>query len=105
MRKTRELWREHVAASLPRACVGQEIDGIDLVSLDSFTAGCVSTFLERGGKLDGRRLAVLGRCYRDLRYVIPGLEPKARRYFERLETLAGEVLKTVATADRRPTGR
>jgi hypothetical protein len=99
--KIEELWRDHVAASMPRGCVGQEIDGIDLMSLDSFTAGCVSTFLERGGKLDSRRLAVLGQCYRDLRYVIPGLEPRSRRYFERLETLAGEVLKAIASASRR----
>jgi hypothetical protein len=83
--------------TFPNGCVGREVDGIDLTSLDSSTAGCVSTFLGSGGKLRGWRLAVLGQCYRDARYVIPALEPEVRPYFERLETLAGEILRAIAS--------
>ena len=100
MSSIERLWRDHQRIRFPQGCAGREIDGIDLVLLDSSIAGCVSTFLARDRRLNGWRLAVLGQCYRDARHVIPMLEPELRKYFERLEVMAGEILQAVATTHR-----
>jgi hypothetical protein len=90
-----ELWQAHYAAPFPDGLQGFEIEGIDLVSLDADTAGCVSTFLSNQGQLDLWRTAVLGICYRNLAVVTNKLPSEAQNYFQRLERLAGFVLQTV----------
>jgi hypothetical protein len=92
----RPLWDEHLAARFPKECVGQEIEKIDLMLLDSETAGCISTFINRNGKLDLWRTAVLGLCYRDLFLITSKIEGGAKDYFWRLELLAERVLKSIA---------
>lgn len=86
-----ELWHEHEAARFPAECRLRSVDDIDLVMLDSNTAGCVSTFVSRG-TLDSWRLAVLGLCYRDLAVVVRNLLGESEVYFARLEELARLVL-------------
>ena len=98
-----QLWQEHYSAEFPTGCAGEEIEGIDLASLDGDTAGCISTFLMRRGELDLWRTAALGLCYRDLTIVIQQLDGEARDYFYRLETLSKLVLESVrdgASKDR-----
>jgi len=89
------LWREHVQAPFPEGLAGQEVAGICITSLDTFTAGCIDTFISRAGNLDLWRTAVLGLCYRDLAMVVCELEGEDRQYFGRLEQLARMVLEAV----------
>jgi hypothetical protein len=89
------LWREHSADRFPEGLAGEEVDGICVTSLDTFTAGCLSTFFSRRGSLDLGRTAILGLCYRDLSVVVAGLKGEQRRYFARLEQLARMVLEAV----------
>ena len=89
------LWREHCAAPFPEGLAGEDVAGICLASLDTFTAGCIDAFLAHGGKLDSLRTAVLGLCYRDLSVVVSELEGEGQRYFTRLEKLARTVLEAV----------
>ncbi len=89
-----QLWRQHAAAPFPTVARGLEVAGHDLVSLDSATAGCISTFLD-SGTLDKRRLSILGLCYQNLALVIPDLEGEGRAYFDRLHKMAGLVLETI----------
>ena len=65
---------------------------IDLVMLDADTTGCIQTFYTAGGALTIGHVAILGRCYHDLAEVLPHLNPDERRYFHRLERIAGDVL-------------
>ena len=90
------LWREHCAAPFPEGMAGEEAAGICVVSLDTFTAGCIETFLSRGGKLDAQRVEVLRSCYRDLAIVVAEMKGEPRRYFARLEKLARAILQAVA---------
>ena len=86
------LWREHEQAPFPAECRGKEIEGEDLVLLDSYTAGCVSTFIGPAGKLDRERHECLIGCRDGLTKVVPALAGNAKEYYERLLTLATLVL-------------
>ncbi len=94
------LWQEHLAARSPPAHKGTEVGGIDLVLLDSVTAGCIQTFLSQDGRLDSRRSAALGLCCLDVVTVSAGLRGEPRNYFERLGRLARLVLTAVRDDDR-----
>src|SRR5437016_12517320 len=87
------LWREHLSAPFPKGAAGLEVAGICVTLLDSFTAGCIQTFLESDGALDRERVGILDSCRRDLTAVVPQLKGYAKEYFARLEILADMVLK------------
>jgi len=89
------LWQEHLDADFPPECRGADINGIDVVLLDADTAGCISTFLHHGHRLDMWRLAVIGICYHDLAVVSHDLTGEGKEYFRRLEELAGLVIREV----------
>jgi hypothetical protein len=42
-------WQDFQAKPFPHECAGREIQGIDLVALDTFTAGCISTYADAAG--------------------------------------------------------
>jgi hypothetical protein len=90
-----ELWRVHQAAPFPKGIAGNEIEGEDMISLDSFTAGCISTFLDRSGSLDPRRLECLVRCCDDLRKVLPQLDGDAKAYYSRLYRMSQLALRAL----------
>lgn len=62
----RETW--------PTRLNGAERAGIDLIMLDADIAGCVTTWLNKGGLLDERRLKTLRRRISDLAQVLPELD-------------------------------
>lgn len=71
---------------------GAEVpDRVDLVSLDSFAAGCVDS-VAGGASLGPDHLAVLGRCREELEAVLPHLGGEARAYFAELAWLVREAL-------------
>ena len=90
-----DIWQQHLDAPFPSGCRCKEVAGIDLIMLDANAAGCISTFISRGRKLDLWRLAILGLCYHSLALVTADLEGEAHDYFARLEELAGLVLAAV----------
>jgi hypothetical protein len=89
------LWQEHSAAPYPKGLAGKLIASVDVTTLDTYVAGCVSTFLSREGNLDLWRTAILGLCYRELGQALPGLQGEGRTYFMRLDALARMVLEAV----------
>ena len=64
-------------------------------SVLSDTAGCISTFIQKGN-LDLWHTAIPGLCYWDLTLVMADLSGEAYDYFLRLETLTGLILKAVS---------
>ena len=92
--KVRKLWKEHLAIPFPEEC-GTEVSGIDLMTLDTISAGCISTFLDGKGNPDLQRTSIPGICYRDLTFVTGRFDGKGKEYFSRLEQLAGLVLREV----------
>ncbi len=87
-----QLWRDHCACGFPQGCY-EERGSVDLVSLDTFTAGCVSTFLDRKGRLDPKRRKVLLACRSDLRRTLDKLDGEERDCFLKLAELAEGVLQ------------
>jgi hypothetical protein len=88
-----QLWHDHLAAPFPEDLAGEEIDGEDMVSLDSFTAGCVSSVLGSSRPLTPDRVACLIRCRDGLEKVLPRLEGTAKAYYTRLLRMSQLVLR------------
>ncbi|MFG2716674.1 hypothetical protein ACGFX2_40125 [Streptomyces goshikiensis] len=81
------MWDEHLKAPFPQAAYWSEIEGEDLVLLDTETAGCVISTLN--GRLDDRLHRVLLRCLEVLDKVVPLIEDEeAVRYYRRLRDMA-----------------
>jgi hypothetical protein len=93
-----DLSREHFKATFPNGVAGIEVAGICVTLLDSYTAGCIHSFLDSGGALDRKRVDILDSCCRVLAVVMPQLTGKAKEYFARLERLATLVIESTITA-------
>ncbi|MER5479895.1 hypothetical protein ABT026_23440 [Streptomyces sp. NPDC002734] len=91
------LWEDHRRALFPDGFRGVDIDGVDLVLLDSDVAGLVHT--ELNGGLDDDGVAFLRHRITDLDRVVPLVhEEYCAFYFTRLRTMA-----QVAAAPHIPT--
>lgn len=87
-----EMWDEWKALPFPSEYAGKEVGGVCVTSLDSYAAGCIETFVSRGGSLDAGRVSILEGCERELEAVVKSLDGDARRYFERLLRITEQVL-------------
>lgn len=92
-------WRDHRASAFPPAARGKEVNGVDLVLVDTYAAGCIQTFAETGA-LDAERMQALDACVKELERAIPLLDGDSAEYFTRLLALSRTVF---ASARRRPT--
>jgi hypothetical protein len=89
------LWKENCSEPVPSRLVGKRIQGVEVTSLDTYVAGCIQTFIDRKGKLDLWRTAILGRCYRDVSVVAFALKGREKAYYKRLMILTGLVLQMI----------
>jgi hypothetical protein len=89
-----EWWAWRLRA-FPHDVSGLEVDGIDVTSLDTFTAGCLEVYFNRG-QLDPERMVVLEACVRDLHRVLPSLDRDAAEYFAGLAELCRRVLQQLS---------
>jgi hypothetical protein len=94
MKDIKKSWGEFRAKPFPADYIGEEIEGICLTALDTFTAGCIDTFVD-GGRLNRRRISVLKDCAKDLNIVVEHLNGDAKDYFKHLLSLAERVLVAV----------
>ncbi|MCW3819282.1 hypothetical protein ONA91_33055 [Micromonospora sp. DR5-3] len=83
-RTVAELYEEHRQAAFPRRLVVTDVNGVEMVSLDSNVSGCVSTWLKNGGRIDDRRWGVLADCEQKLNRAIPALDGYEASYYQRL---------------------
>jgi hypothetical protein len=97
MQSVDTLWAEHAASEFPRGVRGEDIDAAELALIDADVAGCVTTFLANGGRLDDQRHRVLSECLAALEDVEPSLGGEARAYFARVRLLAQETLRCLET--------
>jgi len=88
----RVMWNEWNSIPFPAEYAGKDVEGICVTSLDSYTVGCIDTFVTRKGSLDASRITVLEDCRKELEIVLNGLEGDARRYFEGLLQITEKVL-------------
>lgn len=83
------LWKE---LPFPSEYASEEIAGICLVSLDTFTAGCIDTFISNRGYLDSRNISVLENNEKELKLVVDKLNKNAGNYFKKLLHLITDTL-------------
>ncbi|WP_405437740.1 hypothetical protein OG373_10625 [Streptomyces avidinii] len=97
------LWQDHMDTPFPAAQRGAvlparpggEEQGVEMVLLDTYTAGGVITWLGNGGSLDERHHRILRSCIEDLDHVLPLLEaPEDHAYYRRLREVARLVSDT-----------
>jgi hypothetical protein len=87
-----KLYNEHSETPFPDRR-GDEILGIDLVLIDSDTAGLISTYIGYRGRLSGDKIRILHHCYSDLKLVVKELNGADRQYFARLQNIAGLIIE------------
>lgn len=98
-----KLFNEHLTTSYPDRR-GDEILGIDLVLIDSDTAGLISTYIGSRGQLSSDNIRILNHCYSDLKTIVKELSGADRQYFARLQNIAGLIIERLKegriTADK-----
>jgi hypothetical protein len=93
MKEIENLWNEFLKLPFPSSLAGEEIEGKDVVSLDTFSSGCISTFIDNKGLLDSERLEILRNCSVDIEKILPHIKGEGELYFKALHLLS---LKVVA---------
>ena len=91
------LWDEFCEKPFPQNLAGKEFHGICVTTIDSFAAGCVSVFVDRGN-LDPERRRVLENCLEDLDKVMPELQGPGEEYFQKLHELCSSVIEELNNA-------
>jgi hypothetical protein len=98
-----KLYNEHLTTPFPDRR-GDEVMGVDLVLIDSDTAGLISTYIGSRGQLTGDDLRILKHCYFNLKTVVKELSGADRQYFARLQNIAGLIIEKLkdrpATTDK-----
>lgn len=85
------LWAEHLGLTFPDDLKWLEVDGQPVALLDTYMAGCVSSYL--GGVLDAEKRVILDDCSRVLRELLPKLRRgEGRGYTARLVRMADLIL-------------
>ena len=86
MREIEKLWAAFEKIPFPSNLAGEEIDGVDPVSIDKFATGCIRAFLT-SGKLDESKKEILNKCMSELRKLNPKLVGDSQVYFGKLYRL------------------
>ena len=92
-----KLWNEFQNLKFPTG-LGDEVDVADLADIDGTIAGCVSTFISSGEKLDSEQSKILQTCVSELEKITNNLNEEGKTYFSNLQTLGNLVLKQVSNA-------
>ncbi len=87
-----KLWLEFYKLPFPSGLAGEDVNGICVTSLDTFTAGCIDTFVSKKGRLDKKRKAILIECQNQLEIVVDNLADEPKVYYEKLLTLTNKIL-------------
>ena len=86
MKEIAKLWAEFNKIPFPRNLTGEEIEGIDPVSVDTYAAGCISSFIA-GEKIDKDKKEILKECMSEMRILNPKLVGESQVYFGKLYRL------------------
>lgn len=87
-----EQWNRWTKIPFPTSASDMEPNGNDLVSLDTFSAGCIDTFVRNRGKLDRDRINVLRSCVDELESSFGELTGDVKTYFAELLDISRKVL-------------
>jgi hypothetical protein len=86
------MWADHVRAPFPPEARGAEVEGVDLVLLDSLVSGCISSLVNGRGARDTVKVSLLSDLLKQIQDVLPHLTGESRAYFSRLKEIANAVV-------------
>lgn len=89
-----KLWREHMERPFPAGLAGQEVEGIDLVLLDTAMAGLITTVVGSRRRLAAEQASELVLLTADCSLVAVRLQGENRVYFDKLARLGRMLLET-----------
>ncbi len=89
-----QMWQQLRLLRFPRGYGGKEVSGVCLVSVDTFAAGCIDTFMRCRGRLDADRIRSLQGCVEDIETAVPMLQGEAKVYYELLLNVSRKVLQS-----------
>lgn len=93
LQKIESIWNELRSKPFPEGGYDSFTDERDFVELDTFAAGCISTFISSAGKLDQQRYDILKSCSEELSTGIRKLDAgPLKTYAEQLELVSQLVL-------------
>jgi len=87
-----EAWRSR---PFPQSACDSNLCDVDLASIDTFSAGCINTFVSNDGKLDRNRIRLLQGNAPELDRVLNALTNDTEEYFRELSKLSNLVLEFV----------
>jgi len=91
MTNIKEKYHNFLKLPFPEKLAGEEIFGIDLVSLDTFIAGLIDKYISRKGELSKSDFKLLEKFNIELKPIIKELEGVELSYFSFLSDLANQV--------------
>ncbi len=94
MKSIKEKYEDFLKLSFPDKLAGEEILGIDLISLDTFIAGLIDKHITLKGDLSKPDFELLGKLNFELKSIITELEGVERIYFSILWNLANQTLSS-----------
>ena len=92
MTDIKTLYADFLEIPFPDNLSGEEINGIDLVLLDSDTAGLIDKFIHHDSQLDSNDFNILRQCYRELESVEKELQGQQKEYFMTLLNIARQII-------------
>ena len=90
------LWATHRRMPFPPPACGLEVQGVDLVLLDSMAAGCISSLVDPAGHGDPEKLSLLAELAQQIRTVSAQLDGETRQYFVHLGGVAEAAIQNWA---------
>jgi len=91
MTNIKEKYQNFLKLPFPEKLAGEEIFGIDLVSLDTFTAGLIDKYISRKGELSKSDFELLDKFNIELKSIIKELREVELAYFSFLSDLTNQV--------------
>lgn len=87
-----ELWIQHSQARFPEGYGGKDVNGVCVTSVDTYAAGCISSYMGSEGKnIQLESYQVLVKCKGELEKVLPYVEGEAYSYFARLHQMCSGI--------------
>jgi len=91
MKNIKESYQNFLKLPFPEKLAGEEIYEIDLVSLDTFTAGLIDKYISRKGELSKSDFELLDKFNLELKSITKELKGVELAYFSFLSDLANQV--------------
>ena len=85
-------WNEWTKIPFPDGASQLDINGVDLIEIDTFSSGCISAYVDNRGKLDRDRIEILRNCTGDLDSILGELTGEIGDYFSELSNISHQVL-------------